>query len=122
MPSATLMSHPRDVYANNPNSYINHIRDNGFVDRYDVDRREAAQYAALIATVRHGSDDPDGDAGGCTDPALPLSSFYNRAERARLAGRRADGRRAERQAGGLRQGEPGVWPKRRRTGSPRSPR
>ena len=23
----------RDVYANNPNSYINHIRDNGFVER-----------------------------------------------------------------------------------------
>ncbi len=26
----------RDVYANNPNSYINHIRDNGFVERYDI--------------------------------------------------------------------------------------
>src|ERR1700722_3800495 len=30
----------RDAYAGNPNSYINHIRDNGFVDRYSADRRE----------------------------------------------------------------------------------
>ena len=31
----------RNVYANNPNSYINHIRDNGFVERYDVARQRS---------------------------------------------------------------------------------
>ena len=34
----------RDVNANNPNSFINHLRDPGFVDRYSVDRREIPQY------------------------------------------------------------------------------
>ncbi len=29
----------RGVYANNLNSYINHVRDNGSVDRYHVARR-----------------------------------------------------------------------------------
>ena len=41
---ATLIYPSRDVYANNPNSYINHIRDNGFVERYDVDRRDPSYY------------------------------------------------------------------------------
>jgi len=34
----------RNVYANNANSYLNHVRDNGFTDRYSVDRREMPSY------------------------------------------------------------------------------
>ncbi len=42
--SRPLQLPSRDVYANNPNSYINHMRDNGFVDRYSADRREMPKY------------------------------------------------------------------------------
>jgi hypothetical protein len=39
----------RDVYANNPNSYINHLRDNGFVEHYSIARREPSHYRAGLA-------------------------------------------------------------------------
>ena len=62
----------RNVYANNSNSYINHIRDNGFVDRYSADRREIPQYryAARPAAVANAA--PSAEQG----PMLPLASFY----------------------------------------------
>ena len=62
----------RNVYANNPNSYINHLRDNGFVDRYSVDRREIPQYRysarPRVSRARQAA---------TQSPYLPLSSFYN---------------------------------------------
>jgi hypothetical protein len=61
----------RDVYANNPNSYINHVRDNGFVDRYSVDRREIPQYRySARPRAREAAVAPQ-------SPTIPLSSFYN---------------------------------------------
>ena len=61
----------RDVYANNPNSFINHLRDNGFVDRYSVDRREIPQYRyAARPRAREREVAPQ-------SPNIPLSSFYN---------------------------------------------
>jgi hypothetical protein len=59
----------RNVYANNPNSYLNHVRDNGFVDRYSVDRREMPSYRNAPRAA------PQPVAAQV--PALPLSSFYN---------------------------------------------
>ena len=44
----------RDVYANNPNSYFNRVRDNGFVDRYAVERREVRP----VSRTRAGSKTP----------------------------------------------------------------
>jgi hypothetical protein len=61
----------RDVYANNPNAYINHLRDNGFVERYPVARRYAAPAAAAPSVT------PTALAATQQKPALPLSSFYN---------------------------------------------
>ena len=61
---------------NNPNSYINHIRDNGFVDRYSVDRREMPQYRYPARQRGRGATRrrrPHWRQG----PMLPLSSFYN---------------------------------------------
>ncbi len=58
----------RDSYAGNPNSYINHIRDNGFVDRYSADRREIPQYR--VAARPRAAAPP-------AVPNLPLSSFYD---------------------------------------------
>lgn len=66
----------RDVYANNPNSYINHVRDNGFVDRYAVERREAAQYRAARRMEAAAATQTAMRAAAQT-PVLPLSSFYN---------------------------------------------
>jgi hypothetical protein len=60
-----------NVYANNPNSYINHVRDNGFVDRYSVDRREMPTYRS---SARYQAPAP---APQPQVPSLPLSSFYN---------------------------------------------
>ena len=69
----------RDVYANNPNSYINHIRDNGFVERYDVARQRSLLLSLLAPalSVVEPENDPDGDDRAATTPSLPLASFYN---------------------------------------------
>ncbi len=56
----------RDVYAGNPNSYINNLRDNGLVERYSAARREPSYYgggARAAAAVQ-------------PTPVLPLASFY----------------------------------------------
>jgi hypothetical protein len=68
----------RDVYANNPNSYINHIRDNGFVERYDVARREPShyRYAQPPAQSRPGVT-PTALTVSQQTPLLPLTSFYD---------------------------------------------
>ena len=73
-PSTAPTMHP---YANDGNSYINHLRDNGFVERYNVDRRVASPYQ--YGTYAFGGqifDDPDGDGRPPPKPRLPLSSFY----------------------------------------------
>jgi len=69
----------RNVYANNPNSYINHLRDNGFVDRYSVERREQADYErkwlADYRSRRRAA--ATATAVAPQSPSLPLASFYN---------------------------------------------
>jgi hypothetical protein len=69
----------RDAYANNPNSYINHVRDNGFVERYDVARRDPSYYRyapppsqpSTARTTQTAMTVPQ------AAPSLPLASFYN---------------------------------------------
>jgi hypothetical protein len=67
----------RDAYANNPNSYINHLRDNGFVDRYDVERREAARMRRSARQYGAASTTQTSMPAAAQIPVLPLSSFYN---------------------------------------------
>jgi hypothetical protein len=67
----------RDVYANNPNSYINHVRDNGFVDRYAVERREAARYRRAARQAGAALTTQTSTPAAAQVPTLPLSSFYN---------------------------------------------
>jgi len=62
----------RNVYANNPNSYINHIRDNGFVPRYSVYRRDPSDDRYARRTVT-----PTAMTVAQQTPAMPLASFYN---------------------------------------------
>jgi hypothetical protein len=70
----------RDVYANNPNSYINHIRDNGFVERFDVARRDPSyyhRYAPPPSQSLGSRTIPTAMTVAQRTPMLPLASFYN---------------------------------------------
>ncbi len=69
----------RNAYANNPNSYINHIRDNGFVERYDVARRDPSyyRYAAQPSRSQSTTTTPTAMTVPQQAPSLPLASFYN---------------------------------------------
>jgi hypothetical protein len=72
------MSHVRgptqnNVYANNPNSYINHVRDNGFVDRYYAERFPAYYGYAPPPRVQR----TDANAVARSRPIVPLTSFFN---------------------------------------------
>jgi hypothetical protein len=68
----------RDVYANNANSYINHIRDNGFVERYDVARREPSHYGYAQSPAQSSPGvTPTAMTVAQRMPSLPLASFYD---------------------------------------------
>jgi hypothetical protein len=69
----------RDVYANNPNSYINHIRDNGFVEHYDVYRHDSSynRYSPPSAPPAGPRTTPTAMTAPQPMPSLPLASFYN---------------------------------------------
>jgi hypothetical protein len=69
----------RDVYANNPNSYINHIRDNGFVEHYDVYRHDPAynRYLPPTSPPAGPRTTPTAMTVPQPMPSLPLASFYN---------------------------------------------
>jgi len=77
-PSTAPNGHP---YAGDGNAYFNHVRDNGFVERYNVDRRAASsyQYGAYPSVARSSPPAPTPTAMNVTQPKplLPLSSFYN---------------------------------------------
>ncbi len=62
----------RNVYANNSNSYLSHVRDNGFVDRYSADRRLWPTYQTAPRPQLTAA-----PAAAPQVPSLPLSSFYN---------------------------------------------
>jgi hypothetical protein len=69
-----------EVYANNPNAYINHVRDNGFVERYDVARREPSVYRRVRRSAASPSSTPTTTSATMMappTPTLPLASFYN---------------------------------------------
>jgi hypothetical protein len=67
----------RQPYANNPNSYINRIRDNGFVPRYAVDRREAPSWRYTSASGGQQGAGPMTLTAAEQRPVAPLDSFYN---------------------------------------------
>jgi hypothetical protein len=65
-----------NIYAGNPNSYLNRVRDNGFVDRYYPDRREPAYYGYSSRPPAQRTT-PTSGAAAPTRPLVPLPSFYN---------------------------------------------
>ncbi len=61
----------RTPYAGDSNAYFNHVRDNGFVERYNVARREPSYYRYVpTSTVAPAPATPE-------KPSLPLASFYD---------------------------------------------
>jgi hypothetical protein len=68
-------------YGNDGNAYFNHVRDNGFVERYNVDRRadSAYHYGGGPSVARSSQPPPIPTAMTVAPPKpnLPLSSFYN---------------------------------------------
>jgi hypothetical protein len=75
------MSHVRgptqnNIYAGNPNSYINHVRDNGFVDQYSAYRRQPSYYPSP-SPGQSPRLTPTAMTIARSKPMVPLASFYN---------------------------------------------
>ena len=73
-----------NVYAGNPNAYINHLRDNGFVPTYDVARRVPTS-PRPTRTVSPGeltlAQTPQPAATPAARPLVPLPSFFDDVKR-----------------------------------------
>jgi hypothetical protein len=69
----------RTPYANSPNSYINRVRDNGFIPRYDVARRRPPTYrgSSTAAATSSRSDPQTSSAAAAASAIVPLSSFFD---------------------------------------------
>lgn len=71
-----------NVYANNPNSYINHIRDDSFTPRFEVSTRRTLDYRAQARSTPPPSTRPTQPAPAPQPEGrrvLPLASFFSAA-------------------------------------------
>jgi hypothetical protein len=71
-------------YRNNPNSYINRVRDNGFVSHYDVRRRQPPAYRPEPTASLGNTGQVQPQAAAATaapKPVLPLGSFFDAAQK-----------------------------------------
>jgi hypothetical protein len=67
-----------NVYAGNPNSYINHVRDNGFVDQYSPYRRQPNYYGYGSPSSAPGRNmTQTAMSTPRSKPLVPLTSFFN---------------------------------------------
>ena len=66
-----------NVYAGNPNSYINRVRDNGFVDRYSAARRQPNYNSYATPPPQSRNLTPTASNAPVVKPIVPLSSFFN---------------------------------------------
>jgi hypothetical protein len=69
-----------NVYAGNPNAYLNNIRDNGLVPSYDVARRAPAASRAVPRVSPGEQVVAQAAAAPAPKPVLPLASFFNNAK------------------------------------------
>jgi hypothetical protein len=65
----------RTPYAGDSNAYFNHVRDNGFVERYNVARREPSYYRYVPTSATAAPPSPAPAAP--EKVSLPLASFYD---------------------------------------------
>jgi hypothetical protein len=71
-----------DVYANNPNSYINHLRDSGLEPHYDIDTRRSPgerAYSRYDSVPRQTVPTQRQPAPPVTapKPSVPIASFFD---------------------------------------------
>jgi len=72
-----------NVYANNPNSYLNRIRDNGFIPHYSPQSRWSPEYQPVRARSRSvtqtSTNAPQQPAvmPSVPRPVVPIGSFFN---------------------------------------------
>jgi hypothetical protein len=68
-----------NVYAGNPNSYLNRIRDNGFVPSYDITRRvPPAQRAPRVSPGERAA---AAQPAAIARPVVPLPTFFDSTRR-----------------------------------------
>ncbi len=80
--AARMPGRSHSPYANNPNSYLNRVRDNGFVSHSDVRRRRPPAYqAGRAGTLARGgpTDTAPAVAGSSVPPVIPIASFFDAA-------------------------------------------
>lgn len=90
---ATMGPVQNNVYANNPNAYVNHLHDDGYLDRYDVGTRREIEASIgrysdgpppsyYRASSEHAPPPPDSRPAATppqpSAPIVPLSSFFDR--------------------------------------------
>lgn len=89
---ATMGPVANDVYAGRPNSYINHLHDDGYLDKWDVGTRRQIEasigrysdgpppsYYRSRTTSAHPTPPPTAMASSAPPaPIIPLSSFFDR--------------------------------------------
>ncbi len=73
----------RTPYSGNSNSYLNRVRDNGFVSHYDVARRAAPSYRSTPSAPRSLANRPESRSPAAAEkaapPITPLASFFDSA-------------------------------------------
>ena len=69
----------RNVYANNSNSYINRIRDNGLSSHYSTRSHRSPGYEIERTAARIPSPPPISDPEPAPRPFYPIASFFNAA-------------------------------------------
>lgn len=81
---ATMGPVSRPVYANNPNSYLNRVRDNGFTSHYSLNSRRSP----ALSTARRSSNSsqasnnqPQPETPTAPAPVIPIGSFFNAARK-----------------------------------------
>jgi hypothetical protein len=74
----------RTPYANNPNSYINRLRDPGFASTYDVRQRRPPSYRPRpVSASTANRSQPQSQRGELLagNPILPLASFFDASQK-----------------------------------------
>jgi hypothetical protein len=70
-----------NVYAGNPNAYLNRIRDNGFVPSMDVARRVPASQRPYVLAEATAAQAPTQPVTTVPRPVVPITSFFNSSRR-----------------------------------------
>ncbi len=80
--AAARQSRTHSPYAGNSNSYLNRVRDNGFVSHYDTMSRRAPSYQPGRASSRPASTPaPANSKAEATRPIVPLKDFFDASQR-----------------------------------------